>query len=326
MGSAGAHEYEITFVIPHRGRHALLMETIKSIQQLDEIDNAVVVIVTQSEDLTAGIIPSPTCNVDVLILHRPQTDTIAALRNVGARHTTSPLLAFLDADIALQRNWLTTLRADLQSGRGCLLSSTQVAATAAPPVERVRAGLSQLTADREVASLPGCNLFLRREVFDKVGGFPDHLLTCEDYYFSDQARRFGRLYCTSATSFVHLGEDKSLSQLFKKEVWRSQSNLQAMHGRRVPLSEWPSIVIPVFLTLAFLGAAVALVMMAWIPALFLLIAAMAPAVAYSLRLWLRLRGRLPIHIIFPFYTVYFFARATGLSMGICKSVRQRFLR
>ena len=105
-----------------------------------------------------------------------------------------------------------------------------------------------MSVDEPVKFLPGRNLFLKREVFTRIGGFPEHLVTCEDYWFTELASRQGPLWYTSETNYLHLGEDRNYADMFKKEIWRGQSNLISIRGRQIPPDEWPSFIVPLAVT------------------------------------------------------------------------------
>lgn len=311
----------VSFIIPHKGREEMLVATVESIFALDfDINKIEVLIVTQNPTLNcidSFNVPESCLNV----LFPAQGQTISALRNIGAKQAKGEYFAFLDADVALSKNWLTTMLHLLaEDEKRKLVSAMQIDGPNAPVLEQIRTVLSNAELDTNVNFLPGRNLFLHRQTFEQVGGFPEHLMTCEDYYFTDKVHELGDLYYSSQAQYVHIGEDKELKPMYHKEVWRGQSNLQSIKGRNIPLREIPSFVIPpamMFAVLVSLGAFIS-----GLPSLALmaLLIFLLPIVIYSMRLHRLAERKISLWQIIKFYSVYFPARAKGTLLGIVRVI------
>ncbi len=120
--------------------------------------------------------------------------------NLGAAHASGDVLLFLHADCRLEGGALDEARRLLASGRvaggcfrmrvaddGLLYRCIDACATA-----RVR--LSGLVYGDQ-------GLFLRRDLFQRLGGFPPYRLM-EDVFFSRRLRRQGRVVVASRRIFV----------------------------------------------------------------------------------------------------------------------------
>ena len=301
----------VNFVIPHLGRIEMLDATIASILAQTAAEQiAQIIVVTKNS--TPLLLPE---HPKLQILYHPEAKTISEQRNIGAGCGDSEYLAFLDADIGLAPDWLGTCLLLLNTRPELAVVSACQALPANPgKVEKLRTALSNADLDCTVSFLPGRNLLLRRSSHRQVGGFPEQLQTCEDYYYTEQLSHLGGLFYTSATCYVHLGEDQSLRQTFQKEIWRSEYNLKSLQGRTVPLREWPSILLPFWVLLAMLMLGLSI----WQPVLLLPAAVMAmlPALAYSTRLFMLPGHGLNFGFIFVFYMVYFSARSLGTLAGI----------
>lgn len=304
-------EGQVDFVIPHMGRPEMLVTTLESIfaQQQAQCIGLVVVVTKNSEPLALPEHPK------LRVLYRPDAGSISEQRNLGAAEGQSPWLAFLDADIQLSPDWLATCLALMaEKPSRVVVTAMQKDSDNAPVTEQIRTVLSNTKVEQVVQYLPGCNLFLRRQSHQAVGGFPEHLQTCEDSYYTERLGQMGELFCTARTYYIHLGEDKSLLQSFRKEIWRSEFNLTSLRGRKVPLREWPSILLPFWVLLAFLGVLAAVlkpVLLA--PAVLLLF---LPVVLFSLRLYRSPQNQVGLRYLLLFYTVYFAARAIGTLAGV----------
>ena len=186
---------KVSFIIPHKGREEFLLQTIESIfQQQCDHQQIEVIIVTQNSELTS-LTSFENQPLQLTIDYQASHLTISALRNAGAKKAQGEFFAFLDADVALSTNWLTEMLQLLSSNdKRLLVSAMQINGENPPPLEQIRTVLSNAEIDCNVNFLPGRNLLLAKTTFNKVGGFPEHLVTCEDYYFTDKVHELGELF------------------------------------------------------------------------------------------------------------------------------------
>ncbi len=310
----------MSFIIPHKGRFEMLLQTIESVNQQDfDLSEIEIIVVSQTPTITD--IELPTLKVKLTVLVRPESDTISALRNYGVQNSSGEYLAFLDADIYLSSNWINGMIDELcHTPQRIITSAVQICQQQAPRLEKIRTHLSNVDVDVDVNFLPGRNLFMSKESFHKIGGFPEHLVTCEDYYFTDKAAKLGSLFYSSTANYIHLGEDKELGAMFSKEIWRGQSNLQSLKGRDIPLREWPSLIVPPAIFACLLLSCILLVSgLAHWSVIFLCLAAI-PVLAYTLRLWRIAKSDVSLIDILLFYSYYFPARALGTFVGLFKTI------
>jgi glycosyltransferase involved in cell wall biosynthesis len=310
----------ISFIIPHKGRFEMLMKTIESVgQQNFDLSNIEIIVVSQTPSISEVALPN--LGVEVNTIVRPESETISALRNCGVRNSKGQFLAFLDADIFLSNNWIESMMAELESNPNRVITSAvQTCIPSSPQLEKIRTHLSNVDVDQNVSFLPGRNLFMKKKSFHQIGGFPEHLVTCEDYFFTDQASNFGDLFYSSSANYIHLGEDKQFGAMFSKEVWRGQSNLQSLDGRKIPIREWPSIIVPPFILTCFLVSIVSITfgfVGLFITSFFM---ALLPLSAYTIRLWRIAKADVSFLNVLLFYITYFPARAIGTFLGLFKTI------
>ncbi|EWH11137.1 family 2 glycosyl transferase [Catenovulum agarivorans DS-2] len=312
---------QVSFIIPHKGRTEMLAQTVASIWQQDFAgDQFEVIVVTQNQDLDNGLLTAGDGRTAKLVFQTPDK-TISASRNLGVRHAKGDYLAFLDADVELSSNWIKAMLAELNSAPDrVLVSAMQQCNDSAPPLEKIRTALSNADVDCNLRFLPGRNLLLARETFFAAGQFPEHLITCEDYYFTDQVHKHGKLFYSSAATYIHLGEDKILGEMYKKEIWRGQSNIQSIKGRNIPFSEIPSFIVPVWIAFFALMAVVSLLFISVNAAVGCIAAALLPIVIYAFRLYKLPSNTVSYWQILKFYLVYFPARIVGTFGGVIKAV------
>jgi len=315
----------LSFIIPHKGRTGLLKQTVESIQNL-EIDNnsqLEIIVVTQEDSTTVSSALSNSSWVHpIKVLQQSDQLTISALRNYGVRESSGMHLVFLDADIELSSNWLVNLKLDYGAGGRVIVSAMQAVSSDARALEKLRVVLSNKVVDSDVHFLPGRNLMMSRADFQKIGGFPEYLETCEDYYFTDQARAYGTLFYSGSATYIHLGEDKSYGELFVKEIWRGKSNIRSMIGRSIGMNEVPSFLVPWMVLVGLLLAITGL--LAWninvgLVGLVLLV----PFFGYILKLRFLGQEKISSLDILKFYVVYFLARSIGMAHGLFALIFKR---
>lgn len=187
--------------------------------------------------------------------------TIASVRNFGWHHARGDVLAFLDGDSVVEACWL-------QQGVGILLQDASVSCVGfavAPPdltdswVERVWFPISSSGKHRgtkEVQWLSSFNLLLRRDYFERVGGFDESLTTCEDADLGARLSTISRLIFSDSCHVKHLGTTKSVKEFMEKEYWRGQNSIRAFMKNNNKATELLSIIVPVAYLITF-GFAIA---------------------------------------------------------------------
>jgi len=183
---------------------------------------------------------------------------VAELRNRGARLARGGVLAFVDADHEIDRDWIriavdTLERADVgATGSLCI----------APPdgtwVQRMYDALRGRTDRAGDAEWLGAgNLVVRRAAFDAVGGFDVGLETCEDVELCHRLRGSGlRIIGDGRLRNVHFGDPATLRSLFESELWRGRDNLIVSLRGPLTLRALPSMLVPVIDLLLLLALGV----------------------------------------------------------------------
>jgi GT2 family glycosyltransferase len=122
----------------------------------------------------------------------------AAARNTGVRHTTAPILVFIDADCVPAQDWLTVARrvapkADLIGGRVDVFDETPPPRSGAEAFEAVFA--FNFRNYIEVQGFTGAgNLVTRRDVFENVGDFVNGVSEDRDWSMRAVAKGFKLIY------------------------------------------------------------------------------------------------------------------------------------
>jgi GT2 family glycosyltransferase len=307
---------KVTFIIPHRGRLDYLRETVISIANQQYEKSLFNVIVLTQDDKNCVVDALANIDCDCTVMKRNRSETISSMRNFGATQTVANWLAFIDADIKLSPDWICAMLDAIKSDDShVLVSAKQVAPEKVTFVEKIRIAVGNTLGGVSVGSLPGHNLFLSRKQFENVGGFPTKLATCEDYCFTLSLAEIGKLFIAENGWYIHLGEDKSFSQLFKKEYWRAGSNLKSLNGRKVPVREYPSLLLPLYFFSLLVLVLFSLVRLQIMNSLSFGLMYFIPIAAYSIRIVRRNTGIHPL-LIFVYYFLYHTARSFGTIAGV----------
>jgi hypothetical protein len=89
-------------------------------------------------------------------------------------------------------------------------------------------------------------MIVRREAFERVGGFDQTLEACEDVDLCNRLRAAGgRLVVDPRLRSAHLGDPGSLRALFLGELWRGRDNIKVTLRGPFTVRSLPSVIIPV---------------------------------------------------------------------------------
>ena len=188
---------EVSICLTHHNRAVLLQQALDSIRRQDYPSIQVVLVDDGSED------PSAIALLDALepefdargwLIVRQANRYLGAARNTAIRHATGKYVMFMDDDnIAEPHEVSTFVRAAEASGADILTCFLRVFQTATPPASRDGLPcwpfLGPARAPGLLRNVFGdANAFIRREVFDRIGGFTEDVgVGCEDWEFFARA-------------------------------------------------------------------------------------------------------------------------------------------
>lgn len=234
----------VSIIIPAYNEAERLPLCLQSIQDLDWPREQLEVIVVDngSTDTTCEIARSFNA-----VLLQDDTRNVSGLRNLGARQARGEILAFVDADCMVSPNWLKCAFRYFED--------PTAAAWGSPPEipdnpTWVQAAWRLVRVPAEpvgtVDWLESMNLFVRKPLFELVGGFNESLETCEDVDFCFRIADHGHIVSDRAIQVIHLGEAASLKIFFKKELWRGKSSFSGVFSHGLRIGELPSLAVPIY--------------------------------------------------------------------------------
>lgn len=274
---------KISVIIPVRDEEDSIPRLLDSLLAQTRLPDEIVITDGGSVDATPQIIESYIRSGAPLRLIRAGAALPGRGRNLGAAQAGSDWLAFTDAGIQLENNWLETLAAKVQEdssidvvyGSWRPVTDTffkQCAAIAYVPPPTLRDG--RFTRPRFIAST-----LLRRGVWQAVNGFPEDLRSAEDLVFMDRVEGAGYRCAYEPRALVHWDLRPTLGATFKRFLVYSRNNIRAGLFR-----QWQATILIRYGLLSALLAAtlVAEPLWFWVPILaWLLMLAVRAAVSVS---------------------------------------------
>lgn len=304
----------ISIVIPVKNDARRLAVCLSSLKQQDyPPDRYEVIVVDNGSHDGSGKVAA---EAGATVLEHPQL-AVGALRNRGVAAARGSVLAFVDADHELPRDWL-------HAGQNVLHSDPSIHAAGAPClappqgtwVQRYWQAHRLKAQERRLVDWLGAgNMFVRREAFEQAGGFREDLVAAEDVDLCLRLKRQGAIASDPGVRNVHHGEPRTLVEFFRKEYWRGSSGVRAFIKQGFPLRELPSLLFPAYYGAAATALIVSVLLAwrgSWWPAIVAALAIMLPGLALALVTSWRngsVRAVLPLSLL---YVTYGLARAAAL--------------
>jgi len=177
----------VTVVVPVRNRPEDLRGCLESLERVEYADGLLEIIVVDdasTDDTRAQVSAFP-----ARLLAMGEQRGASCCRNLGTREAKGDIIAFLDSDCTVGRNWLRELVPAFNdpgvAGVGGWVDS-YYQEKKLDLYEKVKSSLfmgSWPTASSEENRffyVPSCNFLVRREIFLRVGGFNESLTVGED--------------------------------------------------------------------------------------------------------------------------------------------------
>jgi GT2 family glycosyltransferase len=242
---------------------------------------------------------------------------VSRSRNIGVKLACHELVAFVDSDCIMQDGWsdrvIETLGDVSVGAAGSRYALRERASWVERAWDRAHRGLS-FAGHREVRYIPGGNMAMRRDLFLAVGGFDEMLETGEDMDLCARLTANGyRIVETPEIRCVHLGEPRSLAEVFRRNRWHGRgARLWYADGRLAPIMA-ATLVFAATLSVAGLGVIVAALSRSWWPALAVLGVSVLPVI-YAARY---AKPPRPVHMVqlSAIYIAYFLGRTAALPVA-----------
>jgi glycosyltransferase involved in cell wall biosynthesis len=216
-------DVELSVVMPARNAASTIARQLEALAREPEAGWELVVADNGSTDGTAELAAAWSDRLPSLtIVDASPRIGCGAAKNQGVLGARGRLLAFCDADDVVRPGWVHGMMsalatADLVGGR--------IDKLARGTVERGRDALPENLGRTVVA---GCNMGVRRALFDALDGFAEDMPFAEDADFSFRARGMGaRLAFASDSAVVHRGRTTAKELWLQEYRWGSMLPLLA---------------------------------------------------------------------------------------------------
>jgi glycosyltransferase involved in cell wall biosynthesis len=193
---------EASVIVSARNAAATVGATVAALAAQDaDVPYEVIVVDNGSTDDTAEIVARAGSAVRLV---RKEPSRVGEARNRGVAAARGNLLAFTDSDCVPEPDWL-------RAGVRALADSDLVQGRVLPDPAAVRTPFDRsVTIQREYGLYETANLFVRRELFERLDGFEDWLPERvvsrplgEDVWFAWRARRAGARTAFCDDALVH---------------------------------------------------------------------------------------------------------------------------
>jgi glycosyltransferase involved in cell wall biosynthesis len=241
---------EISVIIPVHNEEQSIARLLENLSRQTLRPSEIVIADAGSTDRTAAIIATTEQTMPSIHLIRAGVAFPGRARNLAAAQANNEWLAFIDAGVNPEPDWLESLarRAQLRDVDvvygsyepvvDTLFKQCAVMAYVAPPVEID----GRLIRSRSVASV-----LMKRKVWQAVGGFPENLRSAEDLLFMDKVDAADFRVTHASGALVHWQVQGTPWLTFKRFVTYARNNMRAGLWR-----QWQS---PILQRYAFLLAA-----------------------------------------------------------------------
>ncbi|MES9991873.1 MAG: glycosyltransferase [Candidatus Thiodiazotropha sp.] len=239
-------KYSISFVVPAFNESKYIELCVKSInKQCDsaELNYEIIVVDNGSTDKTATL-----ANDAGATVYSIKRAAVSHARNFGVSKSRYPLIAFIDGDVEITREWVDTLKHHYND-----LISKPLFITGHQCVVPESGGWIEQYWFKNLKDqfLGGANIITSRKAFDDIGGFNELLKTGEDYDFCIRCISEGYNYFTDKGFVaIHLGFPHTFVDFLRREYWHGEGDFKSI---QVFFSSIVAIISVIFLLLIILS-------------------------------------------------------------------------
>ena len=199
----------ISFIIPSYNSFNTINFTIDSLlkHNSDQIFEIIIVESSDSDQMDQLIKQYHSNKIKLVVIG---TRVIPATgRNIGANTAKGNVLIFLDADVIVSPEYIATIIKYIEEGVLVGGGGVEIPVFQRKNPIVIAQYLLQLSEyipsgkDRIKTFLPGCNIFCRREVFEKSGGFPS-IRACEDVIWGLNVSKFEKIWFLPELVVYHI--------------------------------------------------------------------------------------------------------------------------
>jgi glycosyltransferase involved in cell wall biosynthesis len=215
----------VSIYIPAYNAEKTIKHSLESIKNQTHPFDEIIVINDNSSDFTENIVKEFN---DVNIINNSKNKGLGYNRNLGMKSSSHQIVASIDADVVLEKNWLEIMIKNFSQHQTVICGGKMIEELTKNRFNAWRAKYySQNWGDKSFENPPflfGCNTIQNKSVWDAVGGYDEKLLTNgEDIDYTNKIKHHKHIkikYCSDALS-KHFQNDNFNS--LSNRVWRYHS-------------------------------------------------------------------------------------------------------
>ncbi len=217
----------VSAIIPVYNRENIMNEVLGAIINQSRKFDEIIVVDDGSTDKTIEIAKK----YPVKIVQSNHVERIA-IRNLGLKHTKGNIVAFIDSDLVLSKDWLKEVLKGFDLGYAAVVDRRQVY----KPHSYVSKMNDHFFNLRYKNYKPFTAWIFKKEVLDDVGGFNENTqIGTEDVELADRLFAKGhKIWFADKAICWHMGEPKSFYEEIKRGFWFG-SNTYAYRIKKGPL-------------------------------------------------------------------------------------------
>jgi hypothetical protein len=224
---------KVSIIIPVKNEERTIANTLNSVLRIDYPDYEIVLVDGGSEDRTLSIVEQINGNLqqsqNKLRIIKTNDSTPSQGRNAGLRNSSGEIVAFVDGDCSVEKDWLKNAVALLKQEdvggvggpvisckKGAYLSRTLLDISSTFLASANSTLFARHSSVVEVKNIPSCNAVYRREAVEKAGLYSKDLRFCEDVDLNYKIKKSGyRLLYSSDVVVEHDWKARTFGSLFR---------------------------------------------------------------------------------------------------------------
>lgn len=218
----------ISLVIPVHNEEQFIANVLQRIYSLlgNLAEFEVIVVDNASTDSSLAILERFS-SIHLMLLRDKRT--VSAVRNLGWKQAKYELVAFIDGDVLITRQWIEEL---LSIEAMVLEGDVIVGATYDVSEQPGWIETSWFTGMKRQNRkyINGGNLITTKKILKKLGGFNEQLISAEDVDICRRAAAMGiEVRANEKLHVMHEGYPKTWRAFFRRELWHGAGDMQSFH-------------------------------------------------------------------------------------------------
>ncbi len=216
----------ISIVIPALNEEEFIGSTLTSINNQDSVLNITEVVVIDNGSTDETVVIAKQHNATVFTV---ESGSVGELRNYGVSKTTGEIIIFIDADITLTDAWHNNFPQVLDAFAKDELLVTGSHCHAPDEANFLERYWFSSFEGSKSSHLGTGHLIMKRELFNKIGGFTEGLATGEDYDICMKAvAQGGHIEENQNLVVIHNDFPANIWQFVIRESWHGAGDLASI--------------------------------------------------------------------------------------------------